>query len=268
MIKAIISDIDGTLVNTLYFIRHGQYEAMTQYLLGNGLQREQLPTYEQYETCLNQAVGGPTHDTFAVTLQLLAKDFPAIVPGLVDLIEVNDRILPEVQNHLAPLYIHPFPELHDFLKVLELLELKLAIYTSGYDYMVVRNFGVALPSLGYMDLYKSPDYSDADKLQALVERLKATYAIPDMAVVTANDVTAHKPDPEGVLKALDKLGVGPQEAVVLGDHRYDMMAAKAAGVYAIGVSHGFSAPNELVIAGADAVCANLHEVIYHIQYVL
>lgn len=27
MIKAIISDSDGTLVNTLYLIRHGQYEA-------------------------------------------------------------------------------------------------------------------------------------------------------------------------------------------------------------------------------------------------
>jgi pyrophosphatase PpaX len=49
-------------------------------------------------------------------------------------------------------------------------------------------------------------------------------------VVGMDDVTRHKPDPEPVLFALSRLGVGPERAVFVGDSPHDMRSGRAAGV--------------------------------------
>lgn len=49
-------------------------------------------------------------------------------------------------------------------------------------------------------------------------------------VMTAGKVTNPKPHPEPVLKVLELLGIGPQEALFVGDSAVDMQAAAAAGV--------------------------------------
>jgi phosphoglycolate phosphatase len=49
-------------------------------------------------------------------------------------------------------------------------------------------------------------------------------------IVGADDVANGKPDPEGILLAIRKLGVDPASAVYVGDHCVDAMAAKNAGV--------------------------------------
>ena len=53
------------------------------------------------------------------------------------------------------------------------------------------------------------------------------------AVVSMDDVSKHKPDPESCLVALEKLGGKPEEAVMLGDTKYDMGCANNAGVDSI-----------------------------------
>ena len=58
-------------------------------------------------------------------------------------------------------------------------------------------------------------------------------------VVVGGDETArHKPDPAPLLLALERLGASAEDAVYVGDSPFDMQAARAAGVYAIGVSWG------------------------------
>ena len=57
-------------------------------------------------------------------------------------------------------------------------------------------------------------------------------------VVTHEDTSRHKPDPEPVLLAVEKLGGIPAEAVYVGDSPFDIGAAKAAGVYAVAVGWG------------------------------
>ena len=49
-------------------------------------------------------------------------------------------------------------------------------------------------------------------------------------LVTADDTSAHKPDPEPVLTALRKLGKKPGQAVMLGDTWFDMECSLRAGV--------------------------------------
>jgi pyrophosphatase PpaX len=61
-------------------------------------------------------------------------------------------------------------------------------------------------------------------------------------VVSAEDVTRHKPDPEPVHLALARLGVKPDAAVMVGDTPADVGAGRAAGVRTIGVTFGFAGP--------------------------
>jgi len=74
------------------------------------------------------------------------------------------------------------------------------------------------------------------------------------AVVTAEQTQHHKPHPEPVLTALERLGSEPAEAAFVGDSPFDMGAGKAAGVFTVAVSWGKIHPVErLRQAGADAV---------------
>jgi len=54
-------------------------------------------------------------------------------------------------------------------------------------------------------------------------------------VVAADDVTQGKPHPEGYLRALERLGVDPAEAVAFEDTEAGVAAAKAAGVRCLAV---------------------------------
>jgi pyrophosphatase PpaX len=74
------------------------------------------------------------------------------------------------------------------------------------------------------------------------------------AIVTADEVKRHKPDPEPVLVALERLGSAPDEAAFVGDSPFDVGAGKAAGVFTIGVSWGGIHPEaRLLEAGADVI---------------
>jgi pyrophosphatase PpaX len=57
-------------------------------------------------------------------------------------------------------------------------------------------------------------------------------------VVGGDETEHHKPDPAPLLLALERLGAQPEDAAYVGDSPFDMQAAKAAGLYAIGVSWG------------------------------
>jgi len=49
-------------------------------------------------------------------------------------------------------------------------------------------------------------------------------------ILTAEDVTKHKPDPEVVLKALNLLNANTDETLIMGDGPKDVMAGKSAGI--------------------------------------
>lgn len=248
-IKAIISDADGTLVNTIFLIRHGQYEATAEYLLTKGLHHHEIPPYEEYRQELDQSVGGSTRETFEKTLKRL---FSQKHPELISQIDFNelDRSLGPIQDRLAPLYVHPFHGLTELFSWAGQNKIKLGIFTSGSPHHIIRNFGVSLPVLGYTDLFHSTEGSLHDRLQAFIERAKAVYGLSALSIVTCEDVTKTKPDPEGVLKLLDSLAVSPSESLALGDHSFDMQAATAANVHPLGILHGFGDPESLRSAGA------------------
>ena len=72
-------------------------------------------------------------------------------------------------------------------------------------------------------------------------------------VLRSADDGPGKPDPWMVQSALDELGLGPQDAIVVGDTSFDMLMALNAGVSAIGVGWGYHPEAELIAAGAACV---------------
>jgi pyrophosphatase PpaX len=57
-------------------------------------------------------------------------------------------------------------------------------------------------------------------------------------VVGGDETTEHKPHPAPLLLALERMNAQPPQAAYVGDSPFDMQAAKAAGLYAIGVAWG------------------------------
>ncbi len=86
------------------------------------------------------------------------------------------------------------------------------------------------------------------------------YKLPYDALISHNEVRRIKPNAEPITKALAELGrPRPKEAIMIGDHVFDMMAAKSAGVDCAGVLTGASTRDELKKAGADYIINNLGE---------
>lgn len=63
-------------------------------------------------------------------------------------------------------------------------------------------------------------------------------------LVSCEDTDKHKPDPEPVLKALEKLEIEPEEAVMVGDSMFDIRCAHNAGVKAALVSWAVAVSDE------------------------
>jgi pyrophosphatase PpaX len=76
-------------------------------------------------------------------------------------------------------------------------------------------------------------------------------------IVTSDDPVNHKPSPEPVLLALDRLGAEPGDAVYVGDSPYDVASARGAGVYSIAVLWG----GMHEVEDADAVVATPEELL-------
>jgi len=65
---------------------------------------------------------------------------------------------------------------------------------------------------------------------AMLERFK----LPHQVLVTRGDVARVKPDPLHLLTAATQLAVVPEECVMVGDHRMDVLAGRAAGMRTVG----------------------------------
>lgn len=76
------------------------------------------------------------------------------------------------------------------------------------------------------------------------------------AIISADDVTRPKPDPEGVRLALRLLDAAPEETCFIGDTIHDLRAGQGGGVRRCAVTWG-AAPRSLLLAeNPELVCDN------------
>jgi len=67
-------------------------------------------------------------------------------------------------------------------------------------------------------------------------------------VVAHEDTERHKPDPDPVLLAIERLDGRPSEAAYIGDSPFDIQAARSAGAFAVAVGWGGIHPDERLLA--------------------
>ena len=258
-IEAIVADSDGTLVDTVDLIRHGQHETATRYLAQHGVSEEELPDFDTYNEILTKMVGGSARNTLEQTVRELYKNSPHHLTG-VNFDDLHSMLNP-VQDELAPEYVKAYEGLADFLRRLGDMNVQLAVFTSGTPHHIVRNLGIALPELNMVDLHKDKSKSDEEKLQMFEQRLKETFGLEGFTVVTEGDVINHKPAPDSLHLAAKRLGVATDAIAVLGDHKVDMQAAVNAGIATrIGITHGFDNGPTLRENGATHIVHSLGDV--------
>jgi phosphoglycolate phosphatase len=71
-------------------------------------------------------------------------------------------------------------------------------------------------------------------------------------VYGGNSFHTKKPDPAGVQALLEESGAQPEQTVIIGDSDVDVVTARNAGTYSVGVNYGF-APHTFVDAPPDVI---------------
>ena len=73
------------------------------------------------------------------------------------------------------------------------------------------------------------------------------------AIITGLSAPHTKPYPDPIFLAAERMGVRPEECLMIGDTTVDMRAGKAAGAQTVGVLCGFGEEPELRQLGADLI---------------
>jgi len=77
-------------------------------------------------------------------------------------------------------------------------------------------------------------------------------------VYGGNSFHTKKPDPAGVQALLEEAGVQAEETAIIGDSDIDILTARNAGIYSVGVTYGL-APHTLADAPPDVLIDHPHE---------
>ena len=80
-------------------------------------------------------------------------------------------------------------------------------------------------------------------------------------IIGMEDVSRAKPDPEGLLLAIEKLKVSPEETLYIGDSTVDAQTAVSAGVCFAGITSGMTKFGELAQYPHVSIISNLKELV-------
>ena len=124
------------------------------------------------------------------------------------------------QREIAKDYLKVFPGVPELLEVLKQNGYRMAIVTSRTTESTVRYANM----VGIGDCFE--------------------------ALVSCDDTEVHKPNPEPIYLALQKLGITKEEAIMVGDGSFDIKCANNAGVDSVLVGWRITADDNVIVEGA------------------
>lgn len=221
MLKAVILDMDGTLVDTeivhYYVIRDilkrelGIDMDMQEYLQYCG-----IPDQQMWPMILEKA------ETEAVRLHAKKRGIRADQMPVQSMIlsfsaDLEQMHWDEYDEYIAKNGIQAFPGIKELLSALRQEGIRLAVATGSLNRIVEKNLEI----LG---------------IEKLIE-----------ATATSEDVKEGKPAPDVFLHAAKRLGVDPSECLVIEDAGNGLMGAKRAGMACAGFD-GSKLPSDMTLA--------------------
>lgn len=79
------------------------------------------------------------------------------------------------------------------------------------------------------------------------------------------DLPRKKPDPLPLLHACERLGASAGEALMVGDSKNDILAAKAAHIPCVAVGYGYNYGEDIAVHGPDAVIERMEELVEMVE---
>lgn len=191
LLKAIIFDLDGTLVDSARDLQ----DATNALLAEVGLRPVSL---DEVKSMIGDGAAKLV-ERAVVAAGGDGSRLPELVARFLTIYEGN-----------ASRHTQAYPGVPDTLKGLRSLGLALAVVTNK-PYAATLEILEALGLHGYFG-----------------------------AVVGGDTLAERKPHPAPILLALERLGVEPEAALMVGDNYHDVQAARAAGLRAFAVTYGYS----------------------------
>jgi HAD superfamily hydrolase (TIGR01509 family) len=102
----------------------------------------------------------------------------------------------------------------------------------------------------------------AKQTTRLLQLLNIPRGVP---VITGDDVDKAKPSPDVFVSAAQRLGVSIEDAIVIGDSVWDLLAAVRKRALGVGLLSGGSGKEELQVAGAFRVYDDPADLLIHIE---
>ena len=101
-----------------------------------------------------------------------------------------------------------------------------------------------------------------NKSRVFTEKLLDKLALTShFDVIVCGDDMAKKPSPEPLLFACKKLNAEPNKAIMIGDSKSDILAAKAANIDVIALSYGYNQGENLADYNPQYLCDNFLDII-------
>ncbi len=188
----------------------------------------------------------------------------------------RDDVMEEIAHLIEEIQNYPVPKI--LLNSFELLEVK---FLEGISFFKKLRFAIFL--FNQFNKYKEAESTIFKGIDELISKLaknmklailtnnKSQYAEEVLEkfnlsqyfdiIIGFNDVSEVKPNPEGILKILDKWNIKPSEAIFIGDMTTDIEAGKAAKVKMICVASGLAKKETLQQHQPDILVENTDELI-------
>ena len=80
-------------------------------------------------------------------------------------------------------------------------------------------------------------------------------------VIGMEDTTRHKPHPDPIILALERLNMNSSECLMVGDSPHDIESARAAGVTTVGVRWSQASIDELIRSNPDYMLESMNDLI-------
>lgn len=188
----------------------------------------------------------------------------------------KDEVMEEIALLIEEIQNYPVPKI--LLNSYDLLKVK---FLEGLSFF--KKLRIAIFMFNQFNKYKEAESTIFKGIDALISKLakhvklailtnnKSQYAEEVLkkfnltnyfnTIVGFNDVSEVKPNPEGILKILNKWDLKPSEAIFIGDMTTDIEAGKAAKVSMICVASGLAQKETLKKHEPDILVENTEQLI-------
>lgn len=226
MKKAIIWDLDGTLMDTIEDLKNAANYA----LRCNGMEERSLDEVRQF-------VGNGIRRLIELS-----------VPESLDRGKKNPQLFEKVFDDFKSYYVQHcqdntglYEGIAETLKILKEKGFKMAVVSNKLQQGVTELVNSEIHTVGKNDKVRLCEYMDV----SIGER-------PEIA---------RKPAPDMVLKAIEELGIDKEDAVYIGDSEVDVATARNSGLPCISVLWGFRDIEVLKEHGADTFVKHPIEIV-------